>query len=60
MAGVLSRAAYCPPDPFPFPMSDTLAFPKTSKIYRCGTLTYTSRHLFVLFFWLLWGTFVTC
>ncbi|XHR31102.1 MAG: MFS transporter [Chthoniobacteraceae bacterium] len=27
------------------------------KIYRCGTLSYTSRHLAVLFFWLLWGDF---
>jgi maltose/moltooligosaccharide transporter len=27
------------------------------KIYRCGSLTYTSRHLAILFFWLLWGDF---
>ncbi|XHR26722.1 MAG: MFS transporter [Chthoniobacteraceae bacterium] len=26
-------------------------------LYRCGTLTYTKRHLLVLFFWLLWGDF---
>jgi MFS family permease len=25
------------------------------KIYRCGTLTYTKRHLVILFFWLIWG-----
>ncbi len=27
------------------------------RIYRCGSLTYTPRHLAVLFFWLLWGDF---
>lgn len=29
----------------------------TTKIYQCGSLTYTTRSLAVLFFWLLWGDF---
>lgn len=28
-----------------------------NAVFRCGTLTYTRRHLAVLFFWLLWGDF---
>lgn len=28
-----------------------------AKVYHCGSLTYTRRHLAVLFFWLLWGDF---
>ena len=27
------------------------------KVYRCGTLTYTTRGLIVLFAWMLWGDF---
>jgi len=30
----------------------------TQKLYRCGTLTYTSIGLMMLFVWLLWGDFV--
>jgi len=35
----------------------TYSEPPTPKIYHCGTLTYTTRHLAILFFWLLWGDF---
>ena len=28
-------------------------------IYRAGTLTYTKPALAILFFWLIWGIFVT-
>jgi MFS family permease len=28
-----------------------------TKVYHCGSLTYTKRHLLILFFWLLWGDF---
>lgn len=41
--------------PPPSPSTDTPA--SGPGIYRCGTLTYTRRHLAVLFFWLLWGDF---
>jgi len=37
-----------PPDPGDTP---------EDKIYRCGTLSYTKKGLFVLFGWLLWGDF---
>lgn len=40
----------------PISSPDASATPQ-AKIYQCGTLRYTSRHLMVLFFWLLWGDF---
>ncbi len=39
------------------PIPSSASVSRQPKVYHCGTLTYTSRHLFILFFWLLWGDF---
>jgi MFS family permease len=41
-----------PPDSVPSPAATT-----ARKVWRVGTLTYTTGGLVVLFFWLLWGDF---
>ena len=39
------------------PRTFAAALRDTSKVYQCGTLSYTTRGLVALFAWMLWGDF---